>query len=100
RGSPSAAPVPYTTLFRSRDQSAGGAHCEVRIAPAVGDLDGGGVQLPADQHHGGGSGRGGDRIDRLGPGRRCPLAQGQLTDRPGGDRKSTRLNSSHVSILY
>src|SRR5699024_12565297 len=75
---PTSTPFPYTTLFRSR--------------PAGDGAGGGGTNR--------GRFPGGPRR-RVGG--RCP---GQRADGPGAsggggqDRKSTRLNSSHVSISY
>src|SRR5690349_24124434 len=65
---------PYTTLFRSRDRRAEG------VLPAA---DPG--RRGAFRH----------RVHRAGGGHRPGVAAHQ-----GGDRKSTRLNSSHVEISY
>src|SRR5690606_39616991 len=75
---------PYTTLFRS---SLG------RVAAADGDGAGAGVAV-LDSEDGPGvggaeEGAGGDLQD-----------VGLLPDDDAGDRKSTRLNSSHVKISY
>src|SRR5207253_8258326 len=77
RRPPRSALFPYTTLFRSRradprgERGAGpGGDEPVRGRPAVADL-------PAADDVAAGAGR-----------------------RPGPDRKSTRLNSSHVAISY
>src|SRR5207249_10436179 len=86
---------PYTTLFRSA----------VRLRPHAGRLppDGGGApdRLRADPgaHRGGGvhGGPGDPRLDRTGGPRRRRHRPPVLR---GADRKSTRLNSSHVSISY
>src|SRR5690242_21098087 len=67
---------PYTTLFRSLRAEA--------------ELDGG------HRHHGGGS----DRSDRCGAEpSAAEVFDGGIDDAPP-DRKSTRLNSSHMSISY
>src|SRR5690348_17652106 len=67
---------PYTTLFRSRvDQGIGDG------VPLVG--------RPVAPHDAVGGGEGGNLGD---PGEKAAV--------PGGDRKSTRLNSSHPSISY
>src|SRR5437868_12833578 len=70
RRPPTSTLFPYTTLFRSGS------------APAAPPVPGG------DPPGGRGAGRGG----RPGPDHRAPARR--------GDRKSTRLNSSHVSISY
>src|SRR5438874_9900469 len=66
---------PYTTLFRSGDRTRHGA----RGAPDPKDLRGAAVELDVDQIH---------------------LADGALDSVREIDRKSTRLNSSHVEISY
>src|SRR5258708_29628287 len=68
---------PYTTLFRSR-----GAARRVRGAE-------GGGRRQAHEHH----------YVRAG-GRRVDWARAESAGRAGGDRKSTRLNSSHQIISY
>src|SRR5262245_64538452 len=75
---------PYTTLFRSCSRL---PFC--CAAPAAGDA----VSWPSTA-----VGRGcGDLLDRLGqPASGPPAAPGLL----GSDRKSTRLNSSHLGISY
>src|SRR5688572_31817022 len=73
---------PYTTLFRSRLRE--------------GRLHGG--RRPQ-----GGSIRAGQRRDAVPRRGRGPLARDPAEDppgAPGGDRKSTRLNSSHSQISY
>src|SRR5207249_6613326 len=90
---------PYTTLFRSRaeprDGTGGGADGRPARIPGdhrPGGVRGGGAQHAAP-HSGGGSNRHHDGSARDGADdRRAPSG--------GGDRKSTRLNSSHVSISY
>src|SRR5690349_23491934 len=72
---------PYTTLFRSV-----GVGDEDLVEP-------GGEQL-LDQ-----AGRGHRGVD-VTVARRTPLQAGVLGPRHRGDRKSTRLNSSHVEISY
>src|SRR5699024_12082451 len=81
---------PYTTLFRSGGAEIGGGETELVAAPvAVVDHVGDGVEAAEHLR------RGGD-----------VSAEQSLPDRRGGDasgaldRKSTRLNSSHVSISY
>src|SRR5699024_12281533 len=83
---------PYPTLFRSlRDRIPGGADPGPgRFEPALGES--GAARKSVVDEHGGGEGVGMHR-------------GGQPADVPaiaGGDqdRKSTRLNSSHVSISY
>src|SRR5207249_9378304 len=71
---------PYTTLFRSRPES--------DHVLAGGFRPSGLALLPAVPRAGG---RGGRPATRTGPGQ---------TRRAAEDRKSTRLNSSHVSISY
>src|SRR5690606_40646385 len=75
-------PFPYTTLFRSDDR--GGAHRGAQ--PAVPELDGD----PGARGTGGACGRTQRVRD---PARRPDTARRE-------DRKSTRLNSSHVKISY
>src|SRR3712207_8589061 len=70
---------PYTTLFRSGGRGGGGLHPD----------DAGGRPVPrrsAPRQH-------------AGAGRRRAGAAG-LRDGDRGDRKSTRLNSSHANISY
>src|SRR5207249_12075166 len=84
----SAALFPYTTLFRSRRPARGGGAAAARRRRR---------RRSARRRHGGGRGRG--PRARLG----APAAGGCVgrgRDRPRRDRKSTRLNSSHVSISY
>src|SRR3712207_7229572 len=69
---------PYTTLFRSAVRDHGGNE-RVCTCAAVGD----------DRSPGGG------RPAGPAAGRRCPGS-----GRTDGDRKSTRLNSSHANISY
>src|SRR5690606_41459091 len=90
RRPPSSTLFPYTTLFRSPR----GHQLSDRDVPP---LSTGGRGLPARRR--GGAGRPGARRALPGPARRL--------GRPGpgrrvapGDRKSTRLNSSHVKISY
>src|SRR3712207_8621829 len=70
---------PYTTLFRSREL----AHLGAAVAGA--DLVDGHLLLAAEE----GEPDGGDQLGEL---RQVGLAP--------GDRKSTRLNSSHANISY
>src|SRR2546426_4452000 len=72
---------PYTTLFRSVVGRA------VRGRPAARRLRGGGVRRRAGRRSGQ---RGGGGVDR------GPYGAGS----PARDRKSTRLNSSHLVISY
>src|SRR5690606_40587047 len=75
---PSPTLFPYTTLFRSLAAGAG-----VGVAGLCG---------------GGGAGHAGAGLDHAGGADLWALARHGL--RAGGDRKSTRLNSSHVKISY
>src|SRR5207249_6765611 len=85
RRPPTSTLFPYTTLFRSQprarppDRGGHGAAAHAR-RPA----------LPLHRHAGAGGGAARGRADG-GPARQHPERQ---------DRKSTRLNSSHVSISY
>src|SRR5690242_20838168 len=74
---------PYTTLFRSSDarQRPARQHQHVRV----------GANSPFREHDERKAGRG---RDRRRSGLRAP------GDEQGADRKSTRLNSSHMSISY
>src|SRR3712207_7035911 len=75
---------PYTTLFRSQvEHGAGGADGGGTVPPGAGD--------DAQRRDGDeGDGSGGERAGRAGGGELEQL----------GDRKSTRLNSSHANISY
>src|SRR5438067_5960165 len=81
RHPPSSTLFPYTTLFRSLAQVTGSVAWEAHD-------DGrppGGLQLPGEHLQGAGG----------------PAVPGHQQHRAGAvDRKSTRLNSSHVSISY
>src|SRR5206468_8137286 len=77
---------PYTTLFRS-----GSASRRARC-PGRSDRAPDRASLPT-------GGRRGSR-DRAAAGSRAPRGRGRATPGPGGDRKSTRLNSSHDQISY
>src|SRR3712207_7454458 len=84
---------PYTTLFRSRRGEGGGLVLHVVRAEVVGDVQlGGGALLVADRFP----------VQLLGRGDAELLAHHEaLTVEVGdGDRKSTRLNSSHANISY
>src|SRR5205814_7081170 len=98
--SPLSPPFPYTTLFRSF----AAAHEHLRQGGAGSQHGGGGaVELPAPLRQ---FARHRFRIDRtLGAARRdgrlCLLALPRAGQgRPALDRKSTRLNSSHLGISY
>src|SRR5690606_42085332 len=82
---PPAPPLfPYTTLFRSRAAR--------RLHPAR--------RQSVDRFDGDGP-LGGVRDRRADPDARGPISRPSGTRAPGGvDRKSTRLNSSHVKISY
>src|SRR3712207_8204492 len=79
---------PYTTLFRSHAFPAGGGARRGRVPPHAGDGDQGGAA--ADPAGRGGSG---------GLGRTRHRAAVRARE-VWGDRKSTRLNSSHANISY
>src|SRR5256885_11757968 len=78
---------PYTTLFRSR--SAERRRRANGLAARSGNGAGG-----ADRSRGGGDGA----DDRRASG--CSEGQGRQSGRDDQDRKSTRLNSSHLVISY
>src|SRR5690606_41705846 len=92
-------PLPYTTLFRS-DPAAERA---VVLAEAVGDANAGADAQPAIQQH-----QHIHRLEAMSDHRVVAFAPAMLVERPQGaqaqaadrDRKSTRLNSSHVKISY
>src|SRR5439155_14989884 len=93
---PPIAPLfPYTTLFRSEDDAAGGGTCGRRSG---GDGRGEGDRLTEDRGvlRRGNGGRAAGFVDGLGQGARGAGVEIAV----GGDRKSTRLNSSHVAISY
>src|SRR3712207_8240462 len=77
---------PYTTLFRSPAQPQEGAGRRPGAGPPAG------AQGPAVD---GQAARGGGGEDPLPP---PPDAGGHAANRGAGDRKSTRLNSSHANI--
>src|SRR5205807_10019385 len=77
---------PYTTLFRSREGRGGPPGCEPRS--------------PGVRGRARGSDRGARRV-RGGPGLRAPWRRWRGAGHARGeDRKSTRLNSSHLVISY
>src|SRR5690606_40308659 len=80
---PSSTLFPYTTLFRSVHQQAG------MVDPVMLDRAHEGRCIPAGQQHQGGTAEHREQ------------QAGVLPGNPEfGDRKSTRLNSSHVKISY
>src|SRR5690606_42130043 len=88
-------PPPYTTLFRSIGYAAPGAAIEAPLLAAI-TFGGEPAQLAAPLHV---------QVDLapLGSGSTIEywVAHGDVTaGRAGTDRKSTRLNSSHVKISY
>src|SRR5207253_4445201 len=91
RPPPSSTLFPYTTLFRS-GRAVGGFHAEdgqravadAAVGVIAGDRDRGAV--------------GGDGADERR--RRCGQIERRHAAHPCLDRKSTRLNSSHVAISY
>src|SRR3712207_8742490 len=87
RRTPRSTLFPYTTHFRSASSGGqeGPPSAGQRVPAAGGDLDGGG-------QHGGGQ-----HQDGAGGGQR-PAAHRAHDEL--GDRKSTRLNSSHANIAY
>src|SRR5207249_10130768 len=90
--SPCSPPFPYTTLFRSLQSEAALVHPRVRdLEPRLVDH-----LLPVEQQV---------EVERARPTRRNRLSVApecllQLQQGAEQDRKSTRLNSSHVSISY
>src|SRR5690606_40887446 len=82
---------PYTTLFRSRLRAVCSAH-RTRRRPGGDRAGGGGAGAGAVK--GGGAAVGGRARGRR------PLHRRHRRPRPAVDRKSTRLNSSHVKISY
>src|SRR3712207_6961735 len=82
---------PYRTLFRSATSGSGAAQPPPRAAaPRTGSARGGEEASTAAEGGGRHAGRG--SVDRGRPAR--------LRFRTPGDRKSTRLNSSHANISY
>src|SRR5690606_41252452 len=79
--SPASPSFPYTTLFRSprAGRQSQDRHDRYRSVPALGSRDGGPI---------------GARV------RRVPSGPTYRRSRRSQDRKSTRLNSSHVKISY
>src|SRR5690606_40758321 len=99
RRPPTPAPFPYTPLFRSAGQ-----HRADPLAAKIGR-----VSLEIARADPSGEGDVGSRRPQpyrlIGAGATRALADGGAPVRPGhdrtfGDRKSTRLNSSHVKISY
>src|SRR5207253_11212166 len=89
-------PFPYTTLFRSNAptrQRAPFARSQ-HIAPAK-PLQSARLVRGTHEAH-----RGADQRRRLTGYERVPPRHGEGGGRARGDRKSTRLNSSHVAISY
>src|SRR5690554_7504577 len=82
---PSSTLFPYTTLFRSRTGFGRDA-----------------LYRPQAPLYAGASDRGADPRPETGAPARCRGVDGgsPLSDQPALDRKSTRLNSSHVRISY
>src|SRR5690606_39352517 len=97
--SPTSTPCPYTTLFRSGRVA---EHDQPQRDPAVR----GSVPAVAARGRGLGPGDGAPgqrRLPHEHPGQETPRergAGGRVPDDSRGDRKSTRLNSSHVKISY
>src|SRR3712207_7025376 len=93
RRPPRSALFPYTTLFRSRDQQrdATDHHDRAVLAAVQLEDDGHAESQPEPQHQA-------DQAEqRLGELAGLLL---RATVRGRGDRKSTRLNSSHANISY
>src|SRR5690348_17708254 len=90
RPPPTSTLFPYTTLFRSQEEGRRHRPCQVPRQGHVGRTD---------EHGGSPRFAGPPRLDRERPPDRGPAPR-----RPAlasdGDRKSTRLNSSHPSISY
>src|SRR5690606_42152471 len=93
-------PLPYTTLFRSQEAFGGGAVIVVQAGEGTGD--GGGIpqrQLPGRPALGDLA----EAVALAGEGEAffgAGVAHPQAVTQPRLDRKSTRLNSSHVKISY
>src|SRR5256885_11924245 len=81
---------PYTTLFRSKCE--GGQGGDFQGDDQGREVAGGGQE--------GGAGRGGQQQEPVLPFRELFGAVLEGGDRQKGDRKSTRLNSSHLVISY
>src|SRR5207253_5294788 len=84
---------PYTTLFRSRGRALGPVGVGRRAV-----RDGGGEDAVRREERGGAGVRDRERGAAAAGRNRVGLARG--TEWGGKDRKSTRLNSSHVAISY
>src|SRR3712207_7205750 len=80
---------PYTTLFRSGPRAVLGA-ARLRLVEG---------RAPSRLRHRGRRARGEDARGFFAAAPH-PLARGHDVARAGGDRKSTRLNSSHANISY
>src|SRR5690606_40756530 len=94
RRPPSSALLPYTTLFRSGPGDGVSARTWLLSLPlSESSAAGLGAELRRSRHH---RGAGGPHGDPAGPGG----DQGAARRRKAPDRKSTRLNSSHVKISY
>src|SRR5690606_41266001 len=92
---PASARSPYTTLFRSVPQHAAQLALVEQFEDALGAADGGVARVASRREGVGGLCRG-----HVQPRHRLPRGRRQLTHDPVQDRKSTRLNSSHVKISY
>src|SRR5207253_10466074 len=84
---------PYTTLFRSPDQEEArhpGGHEVVRVPGGAGGAGDDALEEQCGHRHEAGV------VQRVRDVSSCQRARGP----EGADRKSTRLNSSHVAISY
>src|SRR5207249_11812896 len=95
---PASTLFPYTTLFRSRGD---GRRSRARLEPALPRVDR--VAAVRDAREGGGA----TRVGQTAVARASTIDYSDIGARNDGvrrvfdsDRKSTRLNSSHVSISY
>src|SRR5256885_3563343 len=81
---------PYTTLFRSLSALDAGRGLHVRLGP----------NLPRDRGAADPTATVAGAPARQSPGRHGGAVRGRVLPRGGIDRKSTRLNSSHLVISY
>src|SRR5689334_23519987 len=88
---------PYTTLFRSDDKALSGSRQQLQSATPEQDRNACVVADPTGTPLNIRTSPNGKIVGRIGNGERVRISDQTIED---GDRKSTRLNSSHSSISY